>query len=83
MFDVDSVTLVFWGFRLISVKKHQEMNHFQLKKILGDELQLDSKWENLLCGYITQEPSTMRRHARKLLLLMCDSDMVGCFVSFN
>ncbi|KAK6106256.1 E3 ubiquitin-protein ligase UBR4 family protein [Brugia pahangi] len=47
---------------------------YQLKKILGDELLLDNKWENLLCDYITQEPSTMRRLARKLLLLMCGSD---------
>ncbi|EFO26755.2 hypothetical protein LOAG_01731 [Loa loa] len=47
---------------------------YQLKKILGDELLLNNKWENLLCDYITQEPSTMRRLARKLLLLMCGSD---------
>ncbi|KAM3720367.1 Auxin transport protein BIG [Dirofilaria immitis] len=47
---------------------------YQLKKILGDELLLNNRWENLLCDYITQEPSTMRRLARKLLLLMCGSD---------
>uniref|UniRef100_A0A158Q763 UBR-type domain-containing protein n=1 Tax=Elaeophora elaphi TaxID=1147741 RepID=A0A158Q763_9BILA len=47
---------------------------YQLKKILGDELLLNDKWENLLCDYITQEPSTLRRLARKLLLLMCGSD---------
>uniref|UniRef100_A0A915PMF8 UBR-type domain-containing protein n=1 Tax=Setaria digitata TaxID=48799 RepID=A0A915PMF8_9BILA len=49
---------------------------YQLKKILGDELQLSNKWENLLCDYITQEPSTMRRLSRKLLLLICGSDTV-------
>ncbi|KAL3998511.1 E3 ubiquitin-protein ligase UBR4 family protein [Acanthocheilonema viteae] len=49
---------------------------YQLKKILGDELLLNKKWENLLCDYITQEPSTMRRLARKLLLLMCGSDTI-------
>ncbi|CAG9534491.1 unnamed protein product [Cercopithifilaria johnstoni] len=49
---------------------------YQLKKILGDELPLNNKWENLLCDYITQEPSIMRRPARKLLLLICGSDTV-------
>ncbi|VDM95152.1 unnamed protein product [Thelazia callipaeda] len=49
---------------------------YQLKKVLGNELHLNSKWKNLLCDYITQEPSTMRRLARKLLVLICNSDTI-------
>ncbi|MFH4977697.1 hypothetical protein AB6A40_004406 [Gnathostoma spinigerum] len=49
---------------------------YQMKKVLRSELELSEKWRTLLCQYISLDSSVNRRLARKLLLLICDSDKV-------
>ncbi|VDK58079.1 unnamed protein product [Gongylonema pulchrum] len=42
---------------------------------MGDKLHLHNGWENVLCDYIAHEGALVRKAARKLLLLMCNSDV--------